>query len=158
MDSVSDDGNHLIISMYGDVCCRHTEGLSAPVCTCDHCGEPMNQDDSHSVSNESWCEDCIDSDTFFCSGCEEYCHNEDYAGRRNDDDALCDSCARHYVRCESCEYLCEDVVETIEGEVYCIDCASNELRTTPCEEYARNVDSCKCSICEDSRNQIEMEI
>jgi hypothetical protein len=158
MDSVSDDGTHLIVSSYGYICCRDTEGLSEPVCTCDYCGEAMNQDESYSVRDEQWCEDCVNNHCFYCRGCEEYCHNDNYAGRRNDNDALCDSCARQYTRCESCEYLCEDIIETVEGNSYCQDCASNELETTPCEEYAQSVDSCKCVICEDSRKQVEMEI
>lgn len=158
MDSVSDNGTYLIVSSYGDICCRHTEGLSAPACTCDCCGESMDQDESSHVNGESWCESCVDSHCFFCSGCKEYCHNDDYAGRRNDDESLCDSCACHYTQCESCEYLSDDTIVTVEGDHYCGDCASNELETTPCEEYARNTDNCKCTICEDSRNQIEMEL
>lgn len=158
MDSVSDNGDYLIISAYGDICCRNTEGLSVPICTCDNCGDPMDQSESHRIGDDYWCEGCVDNYCFWCSGCEGYCLQDEYAGRSNDDESLCDHCAQHLTRCESCEYLCEDTIETVEHEQYCQDCASNELSLTACEEYARDTDNCKCPVCEDARHQFEMEI
>lgn len=49
--------------------------ISLHTCTCDHCGEAVDEDDTYGVGDERWCEGCYDSDSTFCEYYEESYNN-----------------------------------------------------------------------------------
>jgi hypothetical protein len=138
MESVTDDGEHLIIDCSGDICCRNTSGLSEPNSRCDHCEERYSGE-SYTVGNESWCQGCYEEDSFWCGSCDESCADDDMAGSDRHGTSYCSSCASNMSRCEHCEHLCDDdsMITTVEDTHYCEHCAERHLESTECGEYLR---------------------
>ncbi|WP_454287232.1 hypothetical protein [Rhizobium arsenicireducens] len=101
-----DEGDYLVLSNYGSVDMRQTEGISGPTLVCDDCDESMDEDDSNTIVNGNRvCDGCLDCNYFRCEIEDEYYHNtelaptpEEYSvsnhGARND---------RKWFRCEFTE-------------------------------------------------------
>ncbi len=82
------NGDDIILDPYGDLDCCSTDGLADfddyeedERELCDHCESRVDETSSVVVrftahgspsSYESWCDHCIDSDTFYCEGIEEH--------------------------------------------------------------------------------------
>lgn len=65
---VTDDGEYLIIDPNGEMNCDNTNGLvdGGSRYSCERCGDGMDEDDSYTVSDESWCSHCYSNHAFTC--------------------------------------------------------------------------------------------
>lgn len=66
--SVTDDGDYLVIDPHGEIECDSTDGLvnAESRYSCDRCGDGMDEGDSYSVGDESWCSYCHGNHAFVC--------------------------------------------------------------------------------------------
>lgn len=92
------------------------------VVLCEHCGRVIanaNNDYAYEVQDsfgnvEMWCEDCVDSDAYYCEHCETY-HTDDHGEtvytrwNRSTSEWWCDDCVEVYAtRCENCDEVFAD--------------------------------------------------
>jgi len=157
MSNVRDNGKFLIVDCNGAIECHETNGTAneGEMCACceDRCGGEM-----YTVGGETWCQDCYESYSAYCSGCDESYHCDDMAGSNRHGDSFCRSCASSMSECEHCGHLDDDTVETLENETWCQHCAEDHLEMTACDTFARNPENCECEVCEETRNQGELEV
>jgi len=145
MSCVTDNGSYLVVDSSGEIECHETTGLTSNGYVCARCEDRCNE--THTVSGEQWCQDCYESDSCYCSSCDESHICDDMAGTDRHGNAYCEHCASDMSICDHCNHLSEDTVETLENETWCTYCAEYHLELTQCETYARNPENCDCEIC-----------
>jgi len=156
MSNLRDNGKHLIIDCDGPLECHETNGIANEGELCAHCSDRCGGE-TYTVGNETWCQDCYESYSAYCSGCCESYHCDDMVGSDRHGESYCSSCASDMPTCEHCGYLHEDhdTVETLENETWCQRCAEDHLETTACDTFARNPANCECEIC-DQQGELEV--
>jgi len=153
MCNARDNGKYLVVDCDGELECHETNGLTSEGYYCSRCEDRCRE--TYTVGNDEWCEHCYENYSSYCSGCGNHYDSEDIAGTDRRDNSYCNGCASDMSICECCNHLCEDTVETLENETYCIDCAADELEQTKCETWARNPEDCDCEVC---TSQGELEV
>ena len=157
MSNVRDNGKFLIVDCDGAIECHETNGLANEGELCAYC-EDCCGGEMYTVGDQQWCQNCYESYSAYCSGCDESYHCDDMAGSNRNGESFCRSCASSMSECEHCGHLDEDTVETLENETWCQHCAENHLEMTACDTFARNPENCECEVCEETRNQGELEV
>lgn len=148
----NDNGDYFAISVDGEFAADNTNGLTSlrPRCTCDNCGDPMDEDDQTYIESreENWCEHCVENYAFY----DEYrsetipCNNGvwirdlgEYWSQR---------------RFENYGFVCEEtgdsyshdaMVVLADDTVVCQRWADrNAWYCEECDQYFRNGDLCNC--------------
>lgn len=85
---------------------------------CSQCDAKLNEDSSYWYEDETFCENCLDEETFICICCNERFCNDDNCG--DDNTPLCNSCFdNYYTNCERCNRLIlNDDAHYTEGDEY----------------------------------------
>ena len=140
---LSDCGKFLFLNQ-GDINCRRTDGGGGQECTCDHCGEDYDADDSDSSTHcqycydnawtcercddlqwgdshgddASYCRECWHDMTERCTACRSRYISEEHDGH----DGFCNDCSEDRSACETCGDVdtFDNMVE-VDGEWYCDD-------------------------------------
>lgn len=135
---------------------------------CDNCQEwhPARGWNEYDVYTEggnlqTWCQDCVDDNAFYCDCCDCYYDRNWYAYEEVNGDTVCGECLeQHYVRCDDCGcYIEEDEAISV-GDDYgrvCQSCyESNYFTCSRCgnvfhNDYAEydDDDNMCCSNCYD---------
>jgi len=69
---------------------------------CEHCGDEIEDDDCGTVNSELWCQECLDSDSFYCERCNRRYHMDQH--NEVDGNSWCGRCCeRHAFRCSHCK-------------------------------------------------------
>lgn len=108
-------------------------------CRCENCGSSIDEGESYTANEETYCECCHDDLFFYCDDCDEDRHNDDY--NEINSRAVCDSClSDNYTVCDDCneythdnditrgpddKHRCEDC--HLEATQYCEACSSDRL-------------------------------
>lgn len=92
---------------------------------CGDCGRLIDNDDGVYVNDEFYCNDCVEENCFYCSGCQEWYIRGDVScySSTNNDNLYCGECAYNIGVCCDCGRCGEDVqYEEDEDEYYCSSC------------------------------------
>jgi hypothetical protein len=116
-----DEGDYLIITPHGDICCETTNGLSGPTSRCEHCNDGMTEEEGVWIEDaqETWCEHCVENYTFYCEYSERTCTG-DYVRMANGDTWSQDAFDNHGLTCEATgrHYPTEDTVTLADGTIW----------------------------------------
>jgi hypothetical protein len=140
-----------------------TSGIAYIVeqCECEHCGDIVNEDDIRDVNGESWCNSCVENNSYCCEHCDErYSLNDDYNSvtvrrRRwgNEAETWCPSCTDSdavYSENEG-EYFLSDIAE------HCDHCSDTfpEWNMVDAVNGDRACENCAETIAEESEDEAE---
>jgi hypothetical protein len=67
--NVTDRGRYLVINPDGELCCDNTNGIveTGSRYSCERCGDGIDEDDTRSVQDQTWCEYCANNYAFYCA-------------------------------------------------------------------------------------------
>jgi hypothetical protein len=144
-NSLSDNGDYLVLSGNGYIESQNTNGLTEQGGTCAICMENYNSEESggYIESTEQYvCDYCYSENSFYCEDCNTTCHTDDAQWIENN--LVCDSCADSYPTCDECSEKHSEsrsVYAEIAGETFCENCYSDVCSTCiECNESDRTSD------------------
>ena len=126
---------------------------------CEHCGEIIRKEYSHSYGGDDYCDDCFDELFAVCEHCGDLEYRDDMTYVESEDGYVCDHCLSNYYtecgRCgewhrngDMCTVYVSDDGDTEEWCEYC-----TEWHTWNCEDcgscYSDDVDHDEDYICPD---------
>jgi hypothetical protein len=139
-NEIPEDGEKLTFSGKGEYSADSTDGTHAGndnKCTCDQCGDRMDDDDSYYIDStgERVCQSCFDNGFFRCEHCGENFQNEsrvivddrDYCDNHAPDHVTCGYCGDN-ISVENGYYIC------VEDEFYCARHAPDHHECEECNE------------------------
>jgi len=116
--------------------------MNEELVTCCNCDCEIELEDSNTIDNECYCEDCTSELFISCEFCGEYTPNDEtisYTSDRNYTEYCCSDCAdRRLTKCDDCGEYFESIHTDSNNTSYCDSCSENFYICSDCGEWVNS--------------------